>query len=118
VQLSASYQHFQSLGFNIAVVTYDSHEDADRFTRQYKVRFPLLRDVDQEHVNRFGLLDESYSTDHYAYGVPKAGIFLIDQHGIVRAKFAEENFRNRPVLSDVISAARQLAEAKVIVPIQ
>ena len=42
------------------------------------------------------------------YGVPYPGIFLISSDGIIRAKFAEESYRDRPDFSDILAAAADL----------
>ena len=73
------------------------------------IRFTLLRDEDITHVNRLGILnDTDYEPGQRAYGVPYPGIFLISSDGIIRGKFAEESYRDRPDFSDILAAAANL----------
>ena len=98
----------QSLGIGIAAMTYDSNEDAHKFSRQFGIEFPILQDVDQFHVRRFDILNKDHSPGHWAFGVPHPGILLIDRKGILRFKLAEEGYRERPAWSEVLEAAREL----------
>ena len=112
MELSAISSKFTSLGINVATITYDRHEDALKFHRQYDLQFPILRDVDAKHVIAFGILNENYEPGHRAYGIPHPGIFLVDSSGAVYAKFAEQDYRDRPSLEEVLLAANKMVSAK------
>ena len=70
--------------------------------------FPLLRDEDTTHVTALGILNTEYEPGSRAYGIPYPGIFLLSPDGAVLAKFAEEDYRNRPDFDYVLEAARGL----------
>ena len=92
-------------------MTYDSNEDALAFHQQSNLTFPILQDVDSVHIKSLGILNESVATDHWAYGVPHPGIYLVDASGIIRAKFAEEGYKKRPLVDDILKAVNQLVTA-------
>lgn len=90
-------------------MSYDSNETSREFTERHGIRFPILADEKARHVLAFGILNEKYEPGHRAYGIPHPGIFLVDSDGMVVAKFAEEDYRERPDLNVVLDAARKMA---------
>ena len=95
------------MGVNVAAMSYDSVEKNAKFVKQYKIGYPLLSDSKGSTAMAFGILNESYPEGHRAYGVPHPGIFFVSRDGRVLAKFAEENFRDRPEIEDVLEFVTQ-----------
>ena len=75
---------------------------------EHGVEFPLLFDADVKHVNAMGLRNTQYEPGQRPYGIPYPGIFLIDAQGVIRAKFAEEDYKLRPEFSLVMEEAKKL----------
>jgi peroxiredoxin len=111
VQLIDWQEKFEGLGVNVAGMTYDSQEILADFVNSAGLGFPLLRDVDSEHVNAFGIRNIDYEPDSRFYGIPYPGIVLISREGQVLAKFAEPGYRARPEFSDVYDRVAQSVEA-------
>lgn len=59
---------------------------------------------------RLGILNEKYMPGHRAYGIPHPGMYLIDSEGIIRAKFAEADYRDRPSFEAVIQFIEEMPE--------
>ena len=109
MQLTDIAEQFEVMGVSVVAMTYDSIETLQEVSKDEGIRFTLLRDEDITHVNRLGILnDTDYEPGQRAYGVPYPGIFLISSDGIIRAKFAEERYRDRPDFSDILAAAANL----------
>ena len=109
MQLTDIAEQFEVMGVSVVAMTYDSIETLQKVSEDEGIRFTLLRDEDITHVNRLGILnDTDYEPGERAYGVPYPGIFLISSDGIIRAKFAEESYRDRPDFSDILAAAANL----------
>ena len=109
MQLTDIAAQFEVIGVSVVAMTYDSIEILQEVSEDEGIRFALLRDEDITHVNRLGILnDTDYEPGQRAYGVPYPGIFLISSDGIIRAKFAEESYRDRPDFSDILDAAANL----------
>ena len=109
MQLTEIAEKFEVMGVSVVAMTYDSIETLQEVSEDEGIRFTLLRDEDITHVNRLGILnDTDYEPGQRAYGVPYPGIFLISSDGIIRAKFAEESYRDRPDFSDILAAAANL----------
>jgi len=109
VQLSEFENQFADLGINVYTMTYDEASDALKFHSNKKLNFPILRDVDAQHVKAFGILNTDYKPGHRAYGIPHAGMFLVDEHGIIFSKFSEEGYVKRPPWDRVLESAKEMA---------
>ncbi len=108
MQLLEISDQFEAMGINVAAITYDSVELLKTVQEDQDVRFPLLHDEDVTHVNAFGIRNLDYEPGHRIYGIPYPGIFLIDANGVIKAKFAEERYQDRPPFEDVLEAAAKL----------
>ncbi len=109
MQLIEISDQFEDLGVNIAVMTYDPVDFLKDVELDRGATFPLLHDEDITHVNRIGILNTDYEPGTRAYGVPYPGIFLIDTDGVIRYKFAEERYQDRPEFANVVEAAAEMA---------
>ena len=99
---------FQAMGINVASMTYDPVATLAAAAEEHGVEFPLLFDENVKHVNAMGLRNMQYEPGQRAYGIPYPGIFLIDAQGVIRAKFAEEDYKLRPEFSLVMEEAKKL----------
>ena len=61
---------------NIAAMTYDSLEILKEFHDSEELGYPLLRDVDAQYVNAFGIPDEDLGQ-----GIPRPGMFWLAPDG-------------------------------------
>lgn len=111
MQLSNRAEEFTAQGFELVTMTYDSNEDALLFHQQSNLNFPILQDADSVHIKSLGILNETVAKDHWAYGVPYPGIYLVDASGIIRGKFAEQGYIKRPLVDDILEAVNQLVTA-------
>jgi peroxiredoxin len=108
VQLSERSEEFTSKGVEIVTVTYDARDTAKKFHEQRNLTFPLLEDVDSDLIRRLGILNTNIEQGSRFYGIPYPGIFLVDTEGVIRAKFAEKDYRERPELDIILEAVNQL----------
>ena len=108
LQLTDVAAQFQAMGIGIATITYDPVSLLQEVAEDEEITFNLLHDEDIKHVNAFGILNTQYKPGDRAYGIPYPGIFLVDKDGVIRYKFAEEDYRVRPNFDDVLSAAANM----------
>lgn len=106
--LKEASQAIEDTGFNVATITYDPVETLKLVEEDMGIGFPMLHDENVKHVNAFHIRNMDYEPGDFAYGIPQPGIMLIAPDGTILAKFAEEDYRERPDLSEVIEAARRL----------
>lgn len=108
VQLIEVSEQFEAMGINVATLTPGSIEILKDVQEDGGISFFLLHDEDVTHVNAFGVRNLKYSPGSRIYGIPYPGIFVIDSNGVIRAKFAEERYLDRPPFKDILKAAAKL----------
>ena len=92
----------------ILAVSIDSHEDSKRLVRELKSRFPgdfdfpLLEDRDHQVIDRYGILNPD------GKGWPHPATYLIDKKGMVRWKFIEVDYTQRPTNEQILQALRTI----------
>lgn len=86
----------------VAALSYDSVALLGDFATRRKITFPLLSDPDSAIIRRFGLLNSEYPEGDPAHGVPYPGTFVVDERGIIRAKFFEEAYANRRTAASML----------------
>ena len=108
MQLIDLTEQFEELGFNIAAMTYDPVDFLKTVEEDQGAAFPLLHDEAVRHVDALGIRNPQYEPGHRAYGIPLPGIFLIDEDGIIRYKFAEARYQDRPDFAYILEAAADM----------
>jgi len=108
VQLTELTEEVEALGLNIVTITYDSVEILKSVEEDQAITFALLHDEEVKHVNAFGIRNMDYEPGHRVYGIPYPGIFLVDTNGIIKFKFSEESYRDRPDFVEILKAAAQM----------
>ena len=108
MQLTEIAGQFEEMGLSVVAMTYDSVELLKTVEEDEGIEFALLRDEAVTHVDALGIRNLDYEPGHRAYGIPYPGIFLVGPDGVIRAKFAEEDYRDRPDFAFVLEAAAGL----------
>tara|TARA_B110000858_G_scaffold157616_1_gene180461 strand:+ start:44946 stop:45599 length:654 start_codon:yes stop_codon:yes gene_type:complete len=108
VQLAAISDLIEDMGISVVAMTYDSVKTLKAVQEDEGIHFPFLHDEDVTHVNAFGIRNTKYKPGDRTYGIPYPGIFLIDSNGVIKAKFAEKRYQDRPLLEDVLMAFSKL----------
>lgn len=109
MKLNEIHGQFEALGVSVAGMTYDKPEHIRQFHDEWELEFPLLRDVDGQHVDAWGIRNEQYGEGTFAYGIPHPGVVLLSPEGTILAKFAEPGYRSRPDWDAVLDAVRAVA---------
>ncbi len=97
-------------GYKIVGVSYDKPSVNADFTERRKITYTLLSDPGSKTIDAWGLRDPQYPAGNLAYGVPRPIIFVIDREGRIKASLAEETFRKRPAVSEVLQAIDALPQ--------
>ncbi len=109
MQLTEIHDQFSDLGIGIAAMTYDPYEFLKEVELDEGIEFTLLQDLERRHFTAFGILNTTdFEPGDRPWGVPYPGIFLIDPDGVIRYKFAEEDYRLRPDFANVLEAAADM----------
>jgi peroxiredoxin Q/BCP len=89
IELEASRAALIRNGYGLVAISFDQPEALKAFAAERSLGFPLLSDPGSQIIRSFGLLDATVAADNPAYGVPVHGSLLVDENGIVRARFFE-----------------------------
>ena len=94
---------FESQGLKVAALSYDSGALLADFARRKAITYPLLADPDSRVIRAFGILNENFPKDHDWFGVPFPGTYIVNEKGIVSAKYFEEDHRDRYTAANVFT---------------
>ena len=108
MQLTELTKKVEARGLIIVTITYHSVATLKSVEEDQDITFTLLHDENVKHVNAFGIRNMDYEPGNRVYGIPYPGIFLVDTDGIIKYKFSEESYRERPDFEDVLKAAAQM----------
>jgi len=126
VELQGRVKDVRDRGLGIAVISYDSREILEAFTREHAITFPLLSDKGSETITRYGILntvvdealgpnrdDPAVKADVQKYisvnqaqpmmrGMAFPGTFIVDRQGRVTARFFEDFYIERNTVSGIL----------------
>lgn len=86
----------------MAALSYDSPELLKNFAARKGITYPLLSDPHSEVIRAFGILNDNFQPGQLPYGVPFPGMYIIDEHGIVRGKYFEEDHTERYTAASIL----------------
>lgn len=89
-------------GLGIAAISYDSRGILHDFADRVGIHFPLLADPGSRVIRAFGVLNTNIPTDNFRYGVPFPGTYIVDEHGVVTAKYFEHDLRERTTARTIL----------------
>ena len=126
MELQGRVKEVRDRGLGVAVISYDSREILEAFTRDHGITFPLLSDKGSETIKRYGILntvvDEALGpngdnpavkADVQKYisvnnpqpmmrGMAFPGTFILDRQGRVTARFFEDFYIERSTASGIL----------------
>ena len=108
MKLNHIKDQFDEIGVGVVGMTYDKPELILAFHEEWELKYPLLRDVDGQHVDAWGIRNEEYGEGTFAFGIPHPGVVLVSPDGTILAKFAEAGYRARADWSTVLDEVREV----------
>ena len=86
----------------MAAISYDSVALLKEFAERMRITYPLLSDPASTIICAFGILNDNFPSDHPWYGVPFPGTYVVNERGVVLAKYFEEDHRERFSASTIL----------------
>jgi len=106
VELQAALPKFRDAGIKLYAVSYDEPAALDDFARHHNITYPLLSDLGSKVIDRFGIRNRFVTEEQVPYyGIPFPGTYLVDESGVVTAKFFHRNIAHRHSSESVIDSA-------------
>ena len=94
----------EAAGVQLVGISYDDTKALKTFSNRMKIAFPLLSDPGSQTIDAYHI--RNAAARGKAEGVPNPGTFILDRHGVIRAKLFLEGYRNRHSADDLIKAAK------------
>ena len=103
VELEHNREQFAKLGIGLAAISYDSVAILHNFAERRGIHFPMLSDADSKIIRSAGLLNETIPHESPFFGIPNPGTFILDAKGVVKAKYFEDDYRERFTAADILT---------------
>jgi hypothetical protein len=100
--LQQNYAKIQAAGLGLAAISYDKPEILTTFAARRNITFPLLSDPDSTIIRSYGILNTAVDKTSLAFGVPNPGIYYLDRRGVVKAKYFEDDYRERQTAAMIL----------------
>jgi len=106
VELQNALAEFQAAGIKVYAISYDEVDALADFARHHGITYPLLADRGSKVIEQFGIRNHFVTEEQVPYyGIPFPGTYLVDEQGLVSAKFFQRNLAQRDSAEAVIDSA-------------
>lgn len=112
VQLQADLEQIEKTGTQVVGISYDSVDVLKDFAKASEITYLLLSDKNSKTIDAYAVRNKDAPAGSRYDGIPHPGTFLVDQKGLVRAKWFLEGYRKRHANKELIEAAEKLNEAE------
>jgi len=102
--LQRDLKSIEAAGVQLVGISYDDTKALKTFSDRMKIAFPLLSDPGSQTIDAYHI--RNTAARGKAEGVPNPGTFILDRHGVIRAKLFLEGYRNRHSADELIKAAK------------
>ena len=96
----------EDAGVQVVGISYDDTKILKAFSDRMKIAFPLLSDPGSRTIDAYHIRNQAARGK--AVGVPNPGTFILDRHGVIRAKLFLEGYRQRHTTEALIEAAKSI----------
>ncbi len=103
IEVIEQAESFESMGYGVASVSYDSPAKLAQFANAQGERIALLSDENSSTIKALGILNDQVSESSSLYGFPHPIVFAVRPDGTIAAKFFEQDYRRRPPLDAIIA---------------
>lgn len=102
MELEQNAGEFRKAGLNVAAISYDSIEILHDFAQRKNIHFALLSDPHSKIIREVGILNEDIPRNNPFFGVPHPVTYILDNKGVIVAKYFEEDYKQRFTAADIL----------------
>ena len=96
VELQEALPKFEAAGITLYAISYDEPSALAAFARHHGITYRLLSDLGSTVIDRFGIRNTFVTEEQVPYyGIPFPGTYLVNERGVVSAKFFHRNLAQR-----------------------
>jgi peroxiredoxin Q/BCP len=110
IKLQRHLTDIEAAGGKVVGISYDSAQRLRAFATRKKITMPLLSDAGSKTIDAYSVRDKEAAPGNE--GVANHAIFIVDQQGVIRARFFEVIYDERPAIDALIKALREAANIK------
>jgi peroxiredoxin len=110
--LNRQVEGFRMKGVNVAALTYDSTDILRTFATRIGIRYPVLSDPESTVIRAFDILNTNVDKNTPRYGIPFPGTYVINEKGIITAKYFDDDYRERSSAASILT--REFGAAGVL----
>jgi len=105
-ELEKNLAPLKAAGVQLVALSYDAPATNAAAAKKLGLTFPLLSDVGSKTIDAYGI--RNHDAKGRSAGIPHPVLFLVDAQGVIRAKLARDNYRERPEPAEILAAAQAL----------
>jgi peroxiredoxin len=103
VELQRGLPEFEAAGVWVVAISYDPPGALAQFCDEHGITFPFLSDDGSRLIQQLGILNTLIEPDEPVYGIPYPGAYLLDEDGVIVAKFFHREYQVREAPSFVLA---------------
>ncbi|MSP21467.1 MAG: redoxin domain-containing protein [Dehalococcoidia bacterium] len=102
VELQRALPEFEAAGVWVAAISYDPPGALAQFCGEHGITYPFLSDDGSRLIRQLGILNTLIEPDEAIYGIPYPGAYLLDESGVIVAKYFHREYQVREAPSFVL----------------
>jgi len=103
VDLNSKLEDFRKKGMNVVSLTYDSAAVLQNFAARQNIKFVMLSDPESKVIRTFDILNTNVEPGTPQYGIPFPGTYVVNQKGIITAKYFSEDYTERYSAASILT---------------
>ncbi len=103
MELERTQADFNKRGLKVAAAAHDSVAVLKHFADRKGLSYPLLSNREGRLSASFGIVNHHVPQDDANYGMPFPGTYIVDENGVVEAKFFEEDHGERHTAATMLT---------------
>jgi len=105
VQLQRIQKKIEDAGAQVVGISYDPAEKLKGYAKRQKITFPLLSDFGSKTIDAYDIRYKEAPPE--TSGFARHATFILDQKGVIRAKFFRLSYQERPAVDALINALKE-----------
>ena len=103
VELQRDLKEFEAAGVWVAAISYDPPGALAQFCDEHSITYPFLSDDGSRLIRELGILNTLIAEDEAIFGIPYPGSYLLDERGVIVAKFFHREYQQREAPAFVLT---------------
>lgn len=103
MELQRGLPEFEAAGVWVAAISYDPIGDLAQFCDEHGITYQFLSDPGSQVIHGLGILNTLIEPEEPLHGIPFPGAYLLDEGGVVVAKYFHREYQVREAAAFVLA---------------